>query len=78
MLRCRLHVQTVFKAHESAVHAMQLCQLSSGSATPGPLGLVTSGEILCKPSHSTCSVLQKCNMPYNLACEVKDGSSTCT
>lgn len=37
-------VQSVFKAHEGAVHAMQLCQISSGSATPGPLCLVTSGE----------------------------------
>ena len=37
-------VQTVFKAHEGAVHAMQLCQVSSGSATPGPLCLVTSGD----------------------------------
>ena len=39
-----MNVQTVFKAHEGAVHAMQLCQISSGSATPGPLCLVTSGK----------------------------------
>ena len=38
-------VQTVFKAHEGAVHALQLCQLSSGSALPGPLCLVTSGNV---------------------------------
>ena len=44
MLMWCTSVQTVFKAHEGAVHAMQLCQLSSGSATSGPLCLVTSGD----------------------------------
>ena len=43
LMRC-VSVQMVFKAHEGAVHAMQLCQLSSGSATSGPLCLVTSGD----------------------------------
>lgn len=44
MLTWRISVQTVFKAHEGAVHAMQLCQLGSGSAASGSLCLVTSGD----------------------------------
>jgi hypothetical protein len=51
LLTSRLHAQTVFRAHEGAVHAMQLCQISSGSATPGPLCLVTSGDLAALNRH---------------------------
>ena len=68
MIGC-MCVQSVFKAHEGAVHAMQLCQISSGSATPGPLCLVTSGDndkTVCKVAmgqtcHTTAVVsIDKC------------------